>query len=108
MKIKCQKCQSIFEADKKQSKLLNHAISNGGKLIFIECPICYKGSCIDPFDLLDEKQKINQTSEIIECPICKDGIISYVDDGTERFWGCGECGNVWFSKEIHTGKNNNN
>ena len=35
----------------------------------------------------------------IKCPICQDGIVTYVDTEDEKFWGCGECGNVWFSKE---------
>ena len=27
------------------------------------------------------------------------GWVSEVDDGDEHFWGCGECGNVWYERE---------
>lgn len=26
------------------------------------------------------------------------GWVIYIDDGDENFFGCGECGNVWFDK----------
>lgn len=35
----------------------------------------------------------------LRCPkeTCS-GIVSYIDDAPS-FWGCGECGNVWFKKD---------
>lgn len=100
MKVKCQKCQEVFDTDEKQSRILEDAIlKNKKKLIFLECPICCKDSYVDPFNLLNEQDEKKITDEVIECPICHDGIISYIDDGKEKFWGCGECGNVWHSKD---------
>jgi hypothetical protein len=36
----------------------------------------------------------------LRCPeqTCS-GWVCWVDDGDEKFWGCGECGNVWFTRE---------
>jgi ribosomal protein S27AE len=79
------------------------AINNNQRLLFIECPDCYKDIPIELNNLLlkdtqkDEDHK-NENTEIIECPICREGVISYLDDGDERFWGCGECGNIWHSR----------
>ena len=35
----------------------------------------------------------------LRCPeIGCTGWISEVDDGDEHFWGCGECGNIWYDR----------
>jgi ribosomal protein S27AE len=104
MKIKCPNCRNTFNADSQQEQLVNMAIKKKQRLLFIECPECYKDVPINPNDLLpkeyqkDEDLK-NHTAENIQCPICG-GIVSYVDNGDEKFWGCGECGNIWFSRNV--------
>jgi Zn-finger nucleic acid-binding protein len=39
------------------------------------------------------------SDEPLRCPeeACT-GWVSEVDDGDEHFWGCGECGNVWYER----------
>ena len=96
MNIKCPKCLKIFQPEKKDEKLLIDAINKKQSLFMMKCPFCYKSIPINPCDLMSAQERIDE--EVIECPICKEGIISYIDDDTEQFWGCGECGNVWFSK----------
>lgn len=64
----------------------------------LECPKCYKSVPINPSDLLMSIPQTNK-QEIIKCPICNDGVVSYVNNGSEHFWGCGECGNIWTSKK---------
>ena len=103
MKIRCPNCQEIFEASSQQQSLIDKAIKNSQRLLFVECPECYKDVPLNPKDLLstepqtDEGRKCKST-KLIECPICHEGIVSYVADKDEKFWGCGECGNVWFSE----------
>jgi DNA-directed RNA polymerase subunit M/transcription elongation factor TFIIS len=103
VEIRCPNCQEFFEANSHQKSLVDKAIKKNMGLLFVECPKCYKDVPIDPQNLLskepqkDENQK-NKSAEMIECPICHEGAVSYIDDGDERFWGCGECGNVWFTK----------
>lgn len=104
MEIRCPNCQKIFEADSQQKLLVDTAKKNNQRLVFIECPECFKDVPINPSDLLSkeaqkDENKKNKNSKSIECPICHEGIVSYIDDGDEKFWGCGECGNVWFSNE---------
>lgn len=39
------------------------------------------------------------SEEPLRCPeVCCTGWVSEVDDGDEHFWGCGECGNVWYDR----------
>lgn len=104
MEVKCPNCQKTFTANVEQEALLDGAINRGQRLVIIECPQCYKDVPIDPANLMSgEPQKDQDTKtnvkENIECPICHEGVIAYVENGDENFWGCGECGNVWFSKE---------
>jgi rubrerythrin len=104
MKIRCPNCQEIFEADSRQESLINTVVKNNQKLVFIECSVCYKDVPINPNNLLskepqkDENMK-GENTEMIECPICQEGVVGYIDNGDEKFWGCGECGNVWYSRE---------
>ena len=96
MYVKCPNCLEIFQPIKKDEKILKEAIVKRQKLLIIECTKCYKDVLINPIALLDI-QNLNKEKNI-QCPICKEGIVSYIDDEDECFWGCGECGNVWFTK----------
>jgi len=97
MEIKCPSCSSVFQPNKEDEKRVLEAVARGQKLLMSDCPVCYKSIPINPTDLMFvEEQKKEIT---MACPVCSDGIVSYIDDGTEKFWGCGECGNVWFNKE---------
>ena len=97
MDIKCPSCLSIFRPKELEKSRINNAIEKGQKLLMMDCPVCYKSIPINPTGLIAVREK--DVEEAIECPICNDGIISYIDDGMEVFWGCGECGNVWHSKK---------
>jgi uncharacterized Zn finger protein len=100
MQIRCPNCKIIFDADKQQQQLLDQAIESKQRLIIIECPNCYKDVPIDPGNLLSfDSQKDEQPQDQIPCPICKEGLVAYIDNGIDKFWGCGECGTVWHSKE---------
>ena len=104
MKIRCPNCQKIFDANSQQENLLDYAIKNNQHLVMLECPTCFQSVPINPNNLLSKEaqkddNKENENSQSIECPVCHEGIVSYITNGNEKFWGCGECGNVWFSKE---------
>ena len=104
MEIRCHNCQKIFKADSQQKLLIDTARKNNQRLIFIECSKCFKDVPIDPNNLLSkipqkDEDKKNKSIQAIKCPICQEGIVTYIDTEDEKFWGCGECGNVWFSKE---------
>jgi hypothetical protein len=40
------------------------------------------------------EKPMNETP--LRCP--EIGWVSEIDDGDEHFWGCGECGNVWYER----------
>lgn len=104
MEIRCPGCLGNFKANHDQELFITEAIQKGQRLIMTDCPKCYKHIPVNPADLLsmesqkDEDQKSSQ-SVIINCPVCSDGIVNYIDDGNEKFWGCGECGTVWVSEK---------
>jgi ribosomal protein L37AE/L43A len=61
-----------------------------------ECPFSVKSAPINSCDTMSIQEKIDK--EAIKCPVCKDKFITYIGDGTEQIWVCGECGNVWSNK----------
>jgi DNA-directed RNA polymerase subunit M/transcription elongation factor TFIIS len=104
MNVRCPKCHKVFEANKAQKKLIDNAKSKGQRLVMLACSECFKDIPINPEDLLSFESQKDKPVQGIKyqgetCPICKEDIISYVDDGDEKFWGCGECGNVWFKEK---------
>ena len=103
MEIRCPSCQDVFEADSQQKKLVNAVLEKNQRLVFVECPKCYKDVPINPKDLLSrepqkDESKKDKSFEQIKCPICHEGLVCHVANKDGEFWGCGECGNVWYSK----------
>ena len=99
MKVRCPHCQETFEADQQQEVLLTYAIGKGQRLVMLDCPACYWNVPINPGHLLSHEAQKDEPSENagaepVPCPQCADGIMCYVEDGKEKFWGCGECGYV--------------
>lgn len=100
MKIKCLKCQKIFDATVQQEQFINQSKSKNMSLIFIECSECHRNVPVNPSDLLllQETPKIEKDSPI-KCPIC-DGMVSFIENDTDgNFYGCGECGSIWRKQE---------
>jgi len=102
MKVRCPNCKEIFRQTMVRKNQLENAIKKNQRLLMIECSECYKDVPINPMDLMSyEPQKDKPTKDEFDsknCPICKDGIISFIDNEEEKFWGCGNCGNVWQSR----------
>lgn len=101
MKVKCPKCKNEFTPDKNQTKILTYAIEKKQPLLFLDCIICKQLIPINPNDLLGEFIGTKETEAPIECPVCQQGKVVFVNSG-EGFWGCGECGSIWKNKhDIH-------
>jgi DNA-directed RNA polymerase subunit M/transcription elongation factor TFIIS len=96
MKVKCPNCSSIFQPGENDEGRISRALERNQKLVMMDCPVCYKSIPVHSDDLM--VLQASSGEQIIDCPICCSRIVSYVEDDTEKFWGCGECGNVWFSK----------
>ena len=104
MIIRCPNCQKTFNANYEQKSLVESAIKKNMRLVFIKCPECYQNVPINPSDLLSkvpqkDADKKDNNQKVIECPICHDGVVCYIDDKDEQFWGCGECGTIWKTKD---------
>lgn len=100
MNVRCPHCQEIFEADQQQAKLLTYAIGKGQRLVMLDCPECYWNVPVNPGDLLSHEPQKDEPSEHtnakpVKCPQCAEGVMCYVNDGNEEFWGCGECGHAY-------------
>ena len=92
MEIKCSKCQRYFQPDSKEEKRIEEAVKKGQRLVMTGCTLCGRSV---PVTLAGDAEE----EKPVKCPICNDGLVSYVDDGDEKFRGCGECGRVWSTKE---------
>jgi len=99
MKIKCLKCQKVFDATAQQEQFINQSKSKNMNLIFIECSECYRNTPVNPRDLLSQESPKVEKDSPVKCPIC-DGMVSFIENDTEgNFYGCGECGSIWRQQE---------
>ncbi|MDR1506466.1 MAG: hypothetical protein LBI67_05125 [Treponema sp.] len=76
MEVKCPNCFKIFSPNKTDETFLLTAIKKGQKLAMIECTECYKTVPINPLNLLEIE--IKSSDKIMDCPICKEGIIVHI------------------------------
>jgi len=93
MIIKCTHCFKNFEANETQIEFINECMKKEMSMCMLTCNLCRYSVSINPLDLLGEKDRVSE--DPIRCPKCLDGYVSYVDDGVVKFWGCGECSNIW-------------
>lgn len=98
MNIKCDQCKETFTASEDQSSFILQSQKKGMKFIMLECLSCYGSFSLNPQTLEVPVAPMRMPEDGLRCP-CSSccGLISYVDD-KPPFWGCGECGTVWFSK----------
>lgn len=93
-KATCDNCRSEFKLNKQQQDFYNRAIDQGMPMIMLECANCGFG-----FPLQLTKQPETQISENYRCPVRRcSGWVSLVDTEEKPFWGCGECGSMWYDK----------
>ena len=98
MELLCDQCKKKFTVSLEQERFILLSKEKGIRFIIIKCPLCSKSFDINPTLLGKYHPKEAHTVEEFRCPskACS-GFVSYIDE-TPPFWGCGECGNVWFSK----------
>lgn len=64
MEIRCPNYQEIFEADSQQEPIIDTAIKNNQRLVFIESPECYKDIPTNPKDLLSKDPQKDEGKKI--------------------------------------------
>ncbi|MCT2562824.1 hypothetical protein [Chryseobacterium herbae] len=98
MNITCDHCKQTFTASGEQASFILDSQKKGMRFIMLECSSCYNGFPLNP-QTMDPPDPQKATDEDhLRCPISSCyGLISYVED-EKPFWGCGECGTVWFTQ----------
>jgi hypothetical protein len=97
---RCEVCHRSFALSGAQRKLVESAQKKGQAFIMVECSECGMATRYVPEG--SAVQPTKETPAPYRCPVphCA-GWASYVEDKGEgrSFWGCGECGSVWFDKK---------
>ncbi len=94
---RCQVCDETFELDAQQQKFVAHLVTKGQRFIMIECPSC--GSSTQYVKAAEFTEASNQPANY-RCPITQCvGWVDLVEDQPRSFWGCGECGSIWYDEK---------
>lgn len=94
---RCQVCAKTFELDAQQQKLVAPMIAKGQRFIMIECPSC--GSSTQ-YVKAEEPAPTPPQTQNYRCPITQcAGWVDLIDEKARSFWGCGECGSVWYEEK---------
>jgi len=99
MNITCDHCHQTFTASGEQTSFILGSQKKGMQFIMLECPSCYSGFSLNPQTMDQPLPQKAKDEDHLRCPenSCY-GLISYVED-EKPFWGCGECGTVWFTQQ---------
>jgi hypothetical protein len=97
----CEMCHKTFMLSKNDICLVEKAKANGQKFIMVECTECLLGTSYVP---PGEKHlaPVNQDTDMpYRCPVshCIGWVVNVdSDDNGRSFFGCGECGSIWYDK----------
>lgn len=104
--IGCPKCGQNFSPSKKDQKLLKESKQKQMTFVMVECSACGRLVSVNPSSSSAEtntkKSKTrNLQSKPLRCPApgCG-GWVTLVcpSEGDKPFWGCGECGSMWYTE----------
>jgi len=93
----CVNCKNKFSLNESQYEFFIEAKTKGMSLIMVECNNCGSSTGINP---LLESENDNDKETVWRTPLAGIiGFVSHVDDGEKSYYGCGETGVIWESKE---------
>ncbi len=98
--IECQKCGENFDPLATPfADMIQRFAGNGMTDLGIECPVCEKYTNFNPTAFM-AGESATTSAAAYRCPVsCCVGFVSLVDDADEEpFWGCGECGSIWYDR----------
>lgn len=98
MFIVCAYCGNKSELTQNDKDFVNQMMKTGLKVVMVECPICHNGTAYTEDSYL--KSKIPVEDFVFRCPTqhCT-GWVAHITGDNEDFFGCGECSNIWNTKE---------
>ena len=93
--IKCRNCKENFKPNNEQQNFIDISSKKRMAFIMLECK-----SCGLYFDLnLNKLKKQSLESLLLRTPFSGSlGFVSFIDDGSKSFYGCGETGIIWKEK----------
>lgn len=100
--VVCEECGKRFNPlETKHAEMVRRCAADGDKRLAIECPHCEGYTTLNPVGVLAGKDGSVVSSHTYRCPVsaCA-GWVNYVDSDEDEgpFWGCGECGSIWYKK----------
>jgi hypothetical protein len=98
----CEECgERFFPLKTKQADMTRQAAQAKWEELGIECPRCHEYTMINPVAIVAGKDGAVVSKPMYRCPVsgCA-GWVDYVDSDEDEgpFWGCGECGSIWYKK----------
>jgi hypothetical protein len=98
----CEECGQRFNPlETKYAEMVRRYAAHGDKTVAIECPHCEEYTAVNPVAIIAGKDGTAVSTPTYRCPVsgCA-GWVDYVDNDLDEgpFWGCGECGSVWYEK----------
>jgi transcription elongation factor Elf1 len=97
MKIKCSTCGHEFEATREQQENIEWARGRGMTFLAMQCPELHT-MFYNP-QTYSAPEPVAEVLIACPCKTCS-GFVTYVEPkGHAPFWGCGECGQQWQSRQ---------
>jgi hypothetical protein len=99
IKILCDQCKNEFTSSDDQMEHIVNSLKKEMTFIMVRCSLCSKAFPLNPLTMQIPELPEKKIGDGLRCPYktCH-SYISFIED-KPSFWGCGECGNVWFEKE---------
>ena len=97
----CEECgERFYPLRTKQADMIRRCANSQWEKLAIECPRCHEYTKIDATAVVAGKDGTVVSTPTYRCPVsaCA-GFVDYVkNDGEKSYWGCGECGSMWYKK----------
>ena len=98
----CEECgERFYPLKTKRADMIRRAAKGKWTELGIECPRCHEYTMVNPAAVVAGKDGTVVSKPMYRCPVsgCA-GAVEYVDSDEEEgpFWGCGECGSIWYKK----------
>ena len=98
---KCEDCgERFYPLKTKQADLVRRCANTQWEKIAIECPKCHEYTFVNATAIVAGNDGTVSSQPTYRCPVsCCVGWVDYVDNDKEApFWGCGECGSIWYKQ----------
>ncbi len=101
-KIKCHTCNKLFTPRDFQINHIKESKQKGCRIISLNCSLCKGDIAYDPINEKSINMYAKEEELVYRCPIARcTGWVSYASEESDEksFWGCGECGSIWYNRE---------